>query len=382
MSKNPLFARIFLCLACFGVCSCGDDEAKREEEQRVKIEKERSLLSNSCQQDSDCIVTGCRNSLCRAMPEDEYCDHRIVLQLDDKKDLGVVERIVKQRLTVREAESVRLGGHSAGKWLLSFQGPQAQRERVERALETLSMSGLAVLHPNAAEDSQKIFEAFGGNDDVKLRTMRGAGALVEKLIRSGDLLSKDDIRDAWKSVAPKLNETFDLQNDIEHLWGYDVITGKMPYIRLWPVDRRSRISVKMWTKMKYRVENGDIHIEGSLSDNASDSLMQWTTQKRLVLLLLGNEILATALPNTEIEDGNFELIMRGAGGNRDLIDALDVLDAVADMKGSVRIDSEATARVERDIKCMQEHPRECGCMNNVCGWKHNPDYNQCLYDNN
>ena len=369
-------------LFCFFVVmtSCNNDEKQKQEAFKQKVERDKEIQSNPCRKDSDCIITGCRGTLCRSMVEDEYCDHRLVMTLDDKRDLGVIERIVKQRLTVREAESVRLGGHSAGKWILSFQAPQAQRERIEHTIASLAMSGLAVLHPTAVEDSKKVYDAFHNHPDVFLRTMRGAGPLVEKQIRSGDLLSKDDIRDAWQSMAPILEKTFDVKNDIEHFWSYDVITGKIAYLRLWPVDKRTRISVKLWDSLNYHIENGDIHVEGQLSDKITDQLEKWTSEERLILLLLGNEVLASALPEDMITDGKFDIILRSASANEDLVDAMEILSSVAEMKGGVRLDPEATAHVERDIECHKKFPRQCGCTNNVCGWKTNVDYNGCLYE--
>ena len=370
---------LFILCAVGGLfAACSDDE-KKLEEVRMRDMRTREILSNTCHQDSDCIVTGCRKTLCSSMDQADSCDHRLVVALDDPGDAKAVERFVKQRLTVREAESVRMGGYAAGQWTISFQAPLSQRNRIQLALETISMSGLAVLHPNATDDSKKLSAAFEGDPDVALRNMLGAGPLVEKQIRSGDWLSKDDIRDTWQGIAPTLEKTFDIKNDVEHLWAYDIITGNIAYIRLWPIDSRTRIPLNRWKDIKYHIENGDVHLEGTLDDNAAATLEAWTDQQQLILLTLGNEVLASALPKQSIEDGVFDIIIRSGSENRDLLEALESLKDVAQMKGTVRVDPIATARVERDIACHQENPRECGCIEGTCGWKHNTEYNACLY---
>ncbi len=376
---NKLKFVVFALLGLFAATSCSDKE-EIEAKQRALVEENRALLSNTCKQDSDCIITGCRNTLCRTIVEEDYCDHRLVVALDHKEDLGVVEKVVKQRLTVREAETLRMGGYAAGQWTISFQASQAQRERVEQVLENLSLSGLSVLHENSVSDSQKLFDAFDHDPDVALRSMRGAGNLVEKQIRSGDLLSKDDIRDTWQAVKPKLDLVY-APDDIEHLWAYDVVTGKVSYLRFWPLDRRMNMSVKMWESLNIRREGEDLHVEGSLGDDDALLFEGWTDASKLIVLTLGNEVLASALPSKSIDDGKFDLIIKSAANHEDLMDALEVLKAISKMKGSVRLDQAATKLVEHDIECHRQHPRECGCVKERCAWKTNPDYNACLYEN-
>lgn len=375
---NALYRLRFVSLAIlFALSACNDDDEKLNEA-RARDMRTREILSNSCHEDSDCIITGCRKTLCSSMDQEEACDHRIVIALEHPEDAKRIERFVKQQLTVREAESVRLGGYAAGLWTLSFQAPMAQRERIELAVQTISMSGLSILHPNAANDSKKLFEAFEHNPDVSLKRLRGAGPLVEKQIRSGDWLSKDDIRDTWQDIAPVLKKTFDT-NDIEHLWAYDIITGNIAFLRLWPIDSRTRIPLTLWREFKYHIENGDLHIEGTLSENASETLENWTRDNKMILLMLGNQVLASVLPEKTIEDGVFDIIIRSGSENHDLMDALDRLNDISMMKGTVRLDPDATARVERDIECHQKNVRECGCIEGTCGWKHSTEYNACLY---
>lgn len=372
----------FVSLCAVGVCffaACSDEE-KKLEEARVRDMRTREILSNTCHEDQDCMMTGCRKMLCSSMDQADACDHRLVIALEYPEDIKAVENFVKQRLTVREAESVRVGGYAAGLWTVSFQASLSQRHSIQFALETIAMSGLAVLHKNVVEDSQALFEAFKGDPDVSLRHMHGAGRLVEKQIRSGDWLSKDDIRDTWLGITPVLENTFDIKNDIEHLWAYDIITGNIAFIRLWPIDSRTRIPLSQWKDFKYRLENGDIHMEGSLNDHAASVFESWTEARKLILLTLGNEVLASALPKQTIDDGSFDMIIRAGSDHHDLMAALDSFREISLMKGTVRIDAEATARVERDIACHQKAERECGCIDGTCGWKQNPAYNACLYE--
>ena len=186
-------ACFLLLLAFFILTSCSREDEKKEAEFQAKVEKTRTVLANHCDKDEDCIVTGCHNTMCRAMPEPEYCDHRIVLAMDSADDVAAVRILVSEMLTVHEAETVRIGGYAAGKWTLSFHASPTQRKRVESALNNLSLSGFAKLHPNSSAYNRALFDELSRTEsksDLAMRDMRGAGLLVEKQIRSGDVLSK------------------------------------------------------------------------------------------------------------------------------------------------------------------------------------------------
>lgn len=363
--------------ALFLFSSCNDDE-KKEAEFQAKVEKTRTVLGNHCSSDSDCMITGCHQTMCRAMPEPEFCEQRVVLDIDDQADIPVVKDIVSDLLTVREAETVRIGGYAAGKWTLSFMATQAQRERIETTINHLSQSGLARIHPNAEAHSRALFDKLADPDSY-LRTMKGVGVLTEKKIRSGDVLSKDDIRNTWTLVAPSLDVKVSVDDDIERLWGYDVITDTIPYLRFWPVDKRQRISTRLWKEFDYRTDNGDIIMTSQLADPVVETFRHWTSESRLIVVLLGNEVLATTLPNQSISDGHFDIVIHDAAQNETLLNSIKTLKAVSRMKGGVRLDNVSTQKVERDITCHRKHPRQCACIEGSCGWRLNTEYNACLY---
>ncbi len=373
------FQFIILLAALFSFLTACNDDEEREAQFQAKVEKTRTALGNHCSEDSDCIVTGCHMTMCRAMPEPEFCDQRLVLAIDDPSDIGAVKSIVTDQLTVREAETVRLGGYAAGRWTLSFMATQAQRERIETALNHLPQSGFAKLHPKATEHSQALFERLNDPDST-MRSMKGAGKLVEKQIRSGDVLSKDDIRNTWTQVAPMLDIDLFEDDKIERLWAYDVIFDKIAQLRFWPVDKRQRISVRLWKDLQYRTDNGDLILSAQLADSIHATFKSWTESGNIILLLLGNEVIATAIPDQPITDGRFEMVIHDSANNETLMTSIKTLEAVSKMKGSIHIDSEATANVERDITCHRKFPRECACINGSCSWKINKDYNTCLYD--
>ncbi|MBQ9396081.1 MAG: hypothetical protein IJU23_11305 [Proteobacteria bacterium] len=360
------------------VSSCNDD-AKKEAEYQAKVEKTRMVLGNHCETDSDCMITGCHNTMCRAMPEPDFCDQRLVLAMDEDDDVPVIREIVKSQLTEEEAETVRIGGYSAGKKTLSFMATPVQRERVEIALNQLSQSGFARLHPRATDYSEALYERLK-NNDTTMRSMKGVGKLVERQIRSGDVLSKDDIRNTWTQAATALNEKIGDNDDIELLWGYDVIFGKISQLRFWPVDKRQRISARLWKDLESRTDNGDLILTATLADSVVATLKSWTETQRLVVLMVGNEVVATALPAIPIEDGRFELVIHDGAKNENLKDAVASLQKISQMKGGIRIDHKATQRVERDITCNEQFPRKCGCVRGSCDWNVNPDYNKCLFE--
>ena len=382
MKRYQTLTLLALLSSSFMTCiACGDKDADRLAQIEAKAERTRTVLANQCTQNSDCIVTGCRQTMCRAMPEPDYCDHRIVLSMESADDAQAVKRIVAEQLTMRESDTIRIGGYSANRWTLSFHATQAQRERVEATINSLAHSGFARLHPQAARYTDEAYKALAANDpDISLRTMRGAGALIEKKIRSGDVLSKDDIRNAWAHLEPIQIVRLGSDDDIERIWSYDVVFDAVSQLRLWPVDKRQRLSVRLWKSLSHRIDNGDIVVTGEVGDNMVDTLRRWTESGSLILLTLGNEVIATALPDTPIEDGRFELVIDDAAEDETQIDAIEMLESIIHMHGAVYIDAQATASVERDITCQERFPRECACIDGYCGWRLNADYNACLYE--
>ena len=371
---------LLLLSLCFVILSC-DDEKEREAELQKKVEKVRTVLANQCSQDADCVITGCHNSLCRAMPEPENCDQRIVVAVENDADVDAVKRIVREQLTVTEADTLRIGGYAAGKYTISFHAAPSQRKRVESALEHLPQSGFARLHPGAQKYTQALFaelQHFG--NDVALRSMKGVGDLVEKQIRSGDILSKDDIRNTWEQIEPSLAVKVSENDEIERLWAYDVIFQKITYLRLWPIDKRQRITARLWKDFEMRVDNGDIILSANLEPPFSDTLKRWTQDGSIIVVLIGTEIIASAIPNLPIEDGAFELVISNGAKSEIMMENIRTLQAVAQLKGAVHLDRPATARVERDLSCIERFPRECACIEGSCGWKTNVDYNKCLYE--
>lgn len=367
---------LMICIMAILLMSCNDDK-KKEAEFQAKVEKTRIVLGNHCSEDSDCMITGCHQTMCRAMPEPEYCDQRIVLAIESEDDIPAIKSIVTDQLTVREAETVRIGGFSAGKWTLSFMATQTQRERIETALNHLSQSGFARLHPKSQDYSNKLFERLP-SADTTMRSMKGAGKLVERQIRSGDVLSKDDVKNTWTQASQALLEPITENDEIELLWAYDVIFGNISQLRFWPIDKRQRISVRLWKGFETRTDNGDLIIKARISDAMTSSLKRWSEEEQLIVVLLGNEVLASAIPTQAIEDGNFELVIHDGAKNETLMESIKVLNKVSQMKGSVRIDSDATSKVERDITCHKKFPRTCACVRGTCDWKINADYNACL----
>lgn len=373
-----------MCSACFFLAlsfwaSCGG-ESEAERVEREWVEKSREAVANRCQEDSDCFVTGCHETMCRAVLEPDFCEHRIVVSLDDERDLSALERIVEQLLTVNEADTVRLGGYAANRWTLSFHAPRQQRVRLEAMLSELGQSGLGVLHVKSDELSRGLYDRlFDSDKDIALRTMRGAGVLFEKQIRSGDVLSKDDIRDAWFELADAIKDSFYEDEALERFWAFDVLPLGIAHLRLWPIDRRFRLPVKQWEQFSVQEEGVDWHIRGQVLPVSKSLLERWTSGGNLVVLLLGNQVLGSAIAKESISDGRFDFVIREQGENPELSMALKTLTLVSEMRGGLRIDADATANVERDLKCAKAHARQCGCIDGACTWGMDVEFNRCLY---
>lgn len=370
---------MFPLLAIF--TACNDKEEEKLAQIEAKAERTRTVMANQCSSDADCKITGCRNTMCRAMPEPDYCDHRIVLSMDSPEDTHIVKRIVAEQLTLRESDTIRIGGYSANRWTLSFHATQVQRKRVETTLNSLAQSGLARIHPKAADYTEKAYALLSPNDpDIALRPMKGVGRLIEKKIRSGDVLSKDDIRNSWEQITSIQEVRLGDNDDNERIWSYDVLFGSISQLRLWPIDKRQRLSVRLWKSFNHRIDNGDIIIQGELNENMISTLESWTRSGQILLLTLGNEIIATAIPTVPIINGRFELVIHDGAKNENLTDAVDMLESITQMHGAVYIDDDATKSVERDITCQERYPRECACLEGYCGWRPNSQYNACLYE--
>lgn len=374
---RPLFCLLFLFSVTL-MFGCSNDDEK-EAQFQATVEKTKTVLANQCSKDEDCIVTGCHQNICRAMPEPDYCDQRLVLAAGDASDIPVLKSIIAEQLTVQEADTLRIGGYAAGLWTLSFQADQTQRARVETLITNLSQSGFAKLHPKSNLHTQALYDKLSPTDpDIALRSMKGVGKLLEKQIRSGDVLSKDDIRNTWTKIANSLDVQVTPDDDIERLWAYDVIFGKVSFLRIWPIDKRQRISLHFWKDLETRTDNGDIIISAKITGLPAETFKKWTSSDNLIVLMIGNQIIASALPGQAIEDGVFELVIHDGAKSEIIVQAVDTLKALANLKGTFRIDQNATTKVERDIACQKKFPRSCGCIQGSCAWHLNPDYNACL----
>ena len=72
---RPLFCLLFLFSVTL-MFGCSNDDEK-EAQFQATVEKTKTVLANQCSKDEDCIVTGCHQNICRAMPEPDYCDQRL-----------------------------------------------------------------------------------------------------------------------------------------------------------------------------------------------------------------------------------------------------------------------------------------------------------------
>lgn len=383
--KHPSFFFLRLALSILWLAggvflSSGCDDDEKEARIQQKIEKTRAVLANHCTADRDCLVTGCHASLCRAMPEPDFCDNRLVVAIENEEDIGTVKQLVADQLTVSEGESLRIGGYAAGRWTVSFQGSWAQRLRVESALRDVPLSGFGRLHPATTAYTNALYEALAvDSPDVALRSMKGVGQLTEIDIRAGDILSKEDIRDAWEQIVPKLSVRISDTDEIERLWAYDVIFETVSKLRLWPIDKRQRIGVRQWKAFDVRYESGDIILTATLEGHFAATLKAWSQGEQIIVLLLGNEVLASAIPTATISDGRFDFVIHNAAHSSLMRQNLETLSKIAHLHGAIALDDEATAKVERDIACQKKYPRTCACLDGLCGWALNPDYNACLY---
>lgn len=69
---------IILAILDFAISACSDPYAPQMDEAAIeKNEKALEALDNQCEQDGDCMVTGCHRSVCRAAPEASFCDHTL-----------------------------------------------------------------------------------------------------------------------------------------------------------------------------------------------------------------------------------------------------------------------------------------------------------------
>lgn len=368
------FTLLFLCVWASLFVSCrqgGDDEAYQE-----KLERDRFAISNQCHDDADCYVSGCHHSLCRATIEDDFCEHRYVLRLDTRDDLAALEAFVRTLLTEREAQSLRSGGYATQLWTLSLHASLGQRQRITEALRAVSLTGLTYLAPSATEVSEALAARLGPDDrDIRLRRTQKAGPLVEKIIRSGDILSRDDISRTWEHLMPLLN------NEAEkHHWDFDIIFESIPILRLWPVPKHERITVFAWESYEEIEDGDDLILRMGLNEKHAERLEQWSAKSEVILLVLGREVLIAAQLETSPGAIHYDLRIQGGKKNTVLRQHLEVLELLYGMEGSIQFDENATLRVERDIYCTQKVQRDCACIVGQCQWKNSKGYNACMIE--
>ncbi len=367
------FIVLIIFCPCYFFFACNADTEPNVYEE--KLQRDKQAIQNQCASDADCHVSGCHRTLCRATFEDDFCEHRFVVRLDEESDLLALLAYVRGLLTEREAETLQSGGYATNLWTISFHASLSQRARVMDALRALAYSGFAKLDKDARSLSVSLSQELGINDrDISLKTMQGAGPLVEKLIRSGDVLSRNDISKTWEALSPQLADS----SESRFQWDYDVVIDTKSSIRLWPVYKNERISVFHWKEFSYFVDAEDIVVSGELSQKQAEILQRWSKSEELILLTLGREVLTAASVKQAIEDGEFELRLHRGAKKRELLKQLTTLQRLFDMSGGVQFDEHATAQVERDISCSKKLKRDCACVQGHCQWRVNKEFNECM----
>lgn len=353
--------------------ACNNDEQTSAYEK--KLQRDKQAIQNQCISDADCHVSGCHQTLCRATIEADFCEHRFVVRLDNENDLAAIMAYVRALLTDREAETLQSGGYATNLWTLSFHASLSQRQRVASALRALSYSGLAILDKDALRASHSLAQQLSAVDrDISLKRMQGAGPLVEKIIRSGDVLSRNDISKTWENLSPLLPDT----GALDYSWDYDVVLDTISSIRLWPVYKNERIAVFDWSQFSFNVEDEDLRLSATVAKKDVDTLKKWSQNQAIILLSLGREILVAARVKEPIQGDSFEMLIHGGAKKRELSSQLKTLQRLYEMQGGVHFDEDATSRVERDLDCAKKVDRSCACIVGNCQWRVSPEFNECM----
>ncbi len=368
-----LFVVVVVCLLA---SSCRDEPNPEIEAKKVR---DIEAIQNICHQDSDCFVTGCYEHVCRAAPDESICEHRLVVRLERDEDRAALETLISSELTPLEALTLRIGGYAARLWTLSFHASLQQRGRIISELQHIASSGIARVAANSAELSRALAAELiqRGVDDVALVKTQVVGELVEVGIRSGDILSLRDVEAKWAEVG-KIASAFWARGELAYDVAYDVVMDPLPALRLWPVDKTTRLYVSQFASLHVK-RTDEIELQIVLNETQRTWLAQWIQDiARPLVFIIGARVMTPMLVEAGVRGHKLTVSMPLKSDDVSQQRELEKLEKLSQIKGVLRYEAQATSHAERDLDCHRQHRRTCACVAGHCQWRSHPKYQACL----
>ncbi len=342
----------------------------------------KAASRNHCGSDAECIETGCRGTICRALPDKRSCIHRVVLSVhgDDAPSsyITAVRSLVGPELTDRERDTLQVHPREGG-LLLSFHASLVHREAVLESLDGLRGGGFYGVHPNSERIVDTVLSECG-DAAISTRVAQGGPRLLEVALEAGDVLSREDVDVA----TARLREALAGHIPSGARVGFEpILDAHPPVLRAWIVDTRSVVDVADLEQVELRPSDDETVsvLEGRLAGEARDGLAGLTTYQngRPVVLLVGDDVLAAPLVIGPVTEGHFALTLTMTASDHSALDRLERVRSAPPLARAVRLDREATALVERDIECLMARPplTTCACVEGFCGWEESPELKAC-----
>jgi len=373
-----LFIVAWLFSACFD--DGQDPGAQRQREQVNKAAR------NECSQDSDCMVTGCHGTVCRARRDNNFCEQQLVLRWlgegsarDEEAAIKAsIRGFARPHLDADELASLRV-------WVdvdvvkLSFHAQPERRRALEQAFAAPRAGGWYAPHPES-ENGLETLVASG----LRIRASEEGPRLLEALIEAGDV---ERAKQRLLAALP------DARRVDKHV-AFEVLTSTdPPVVRAWLLETQPRIPFSAMRALNLRTDTQApwiAQLDGALSPEGAQTLASWPDAVSVwpTRLVLVNHDVVLAAPRrfAAISDGRWTLSWSQPPGTRwqearaALLTRLAPLQESSHSLQQLRLDADATQRAEAFLTCFQRTPplSPCSCMEGRCQWQDPDALKQCV----
>ncbi|OIP35129.1 MAG: hypothetical protein AUK47_17255 [Deltaproteobacteria bacterium CG2_30_63_29] len=369
-----LASTVFLTLLALLVPSCEREPRISEAERAERV----AVAQNRCEVDSDCLRTGCRGTVCRAEPDERFCEHRLVLSVRGKGGdlINELTSFVGGALTPKERETLAVHP-GTGELMVAFHGSIERRNAVEGLFSSLEAGGIYPFHPDSDEIARFLAERLNRPGELEVRRAEGGPLLLERRVTSGHILTTDEAR----SVVEETRVLVEPLEPATGTFAYELVSdAEPPLVRVW-VRAGDGVSFGHIAKMGAKDRRAPNTLEGVLDAEGTAALEALTEANvdRPLLFVVGDEVLASPLVSATIRDGRFSLQLDD-DSSAELLDRIERIRATPALSGRVALDPVATQKSERDITCLAAVPSlaQCGCVEGYCGWLESEALNQCI----
>lgn len=380
--------RLLLVLSiCNIVGACSDPYAPQMDEAAIeKNEKALEALDNQCEQDSDCMVTGCHRSVCRAAPEASFCDHTLAFtRLDSDPDTdrlrADMEVILRAQLQQSEVHTLQISV-SADRVTAWFHTSYSRREQIEQRLSAIRTGGLyrwSALSPVVA---QAVMDRVGSEGRIRLRAAEGGPALLETTIEGNDIAAaRSVLRAAVTDNTPPNTR-----------WAFELLPQTFPPVmRAWLLDPRPLLDLNRLSELTQRQDpSADTTLISGRFDDIGQKILADATPPLVghtLLWVADDEVLASSKLTKPLRDGRFELAFSSLNAYTHAQTAKAVLEQMERMRAAPNISSrvafnpEITRSLEAHLPCYQHQPplATCGCSSEGrCAWRDDDPLKACI----